>query len=58
MYSPGAYTFLKGTIIYMKTINENTEFKKILIAINIFFNLELNIDEINFSTKKHNEIKY
>lgn len=50
-------TNVKKCITYLKTINESEEFVKILKTINIYFNLNIKIYEINYNTtkKKRNE---
>jgi len=49
-------TNVKKCIVYLKTINESEEFMKILKTMNIYFNLNLKIYEINYNTSKQKKI--
>jgi superfamily II DNA or RNA helicase/phage anti-repressor protein len=51
-------TNVKKCIVYLKSINESDEFVKVLKTINIYFNLDIKVYEINYKTSKQNRIKY
>lgn len=49
---------LKKCIVYLKTIKESEEFVKILITLNIYFELSIKVYNINFHTGKNVRNKY
>jgi superfamily II DNA or RNA helicase len=51
-------TNVKKCIVYLKSIHESTEFVKILKTINIYFNINIKIYEINYKTSSTNRMKY
>ena len=51
-------TNVKKCIVYLKTIKESTDFIKILSTINIYFELNIKIYNINYDTTKKKRIEY
>jgi superfamily II DNA or RNA helicase len=51
-------TNVNKCIVYLKSIEESLEFIKVLKTINIYFNLNIKVYEINYKTSKGNRNKY
>ncbi len=51
-------TNIKKCIVYLKTIKESKEFVKILKTINIYFELNIKIYEINYNTTKKKRTEF
>lgn len=51
-------TNIKKCIVYLKSIEESLNFIKVLKTINIYFNLNIKVYEINYKTSKSNRNKY
>jgi superfamily II DNA or RNA helicase len=49
---------VKKCIVYLKSINESDQFMKILKTINIYFDLNIKIYEINCNTSKKHRLQY
>jgi superfamily II DNA or RNA helicase/phage anti-repressor protein len=43
---------VKKIIVFLKSINESAEFKKVLDVLNVFFSNKLQVNEINYNTGK------
>ena len=51
-------TQIKKCIVYLKSIIESNQFTKIIQTLNIYFNLNIKINEINYQTTVLNRKKY
>jgi len=51
-------TNIKKCITYLKTINESEQFIKILKTMNIYFELNIKVYDINYSTQKKKRVEY
>ena len=51
-------TGIKKCITYLKTIEESTEFMKILQTINLYFELNIKVYEINYNTSNKKRTEY
>jgi hypothetical protein len=50
-------TNIKKCIVYLKTLKESEEFVKILLTLNIYFELNIKVYEINYKTTRKIGIK-
>lgn len=51
-------TNVKKCIVYLKSINESNQFIKILKTMNIYFELNIKVYEINYGTTKKKRTRY
>ncbi len=51
-------TNVKRCIVYLKSINESEQFIRVLKTINLYFNMNIKVYEINYKTSKGNRLKY
>jgi superfamily II DNA or RNA helicase len=51
-------TNIKKCIVYLKSISESEQFTKIIQTLNIYFNFNIKINEINYHTTANNRKKY
>ncbi len=51
-------TNVKRCIVYLKSINESEQFIRVLKTINLYFELNIKVYEINYKTSKGNRLKY